>query len=82
MVRKFKIGVIGSGSWATALVYILTVKRYNINWLVRKQENINYIKEFKRNPNYLRDLELKVKRINFSINRDNGANHREITEEW
>jgi glycerol-3-phosphate dehydrogenase (NAD(P)+) len=78
MVRKFKIGVIGSGSWATALVYILTVKRYNINWLVRKQENINYIKEFKRNPNYLRDLELKVKRINFYTSAEELVNDSDV----
>jgi len=65
MVRKFKIGVIGSGSWATAIVYILTTKRHNVNWFFRNEENIKYIKEYHRNPNYLRDLELKVKRINF-----------------
>ncbi len=78
MVRKFKIGVIGSGSWATALVYILTVKRYHINWLVRKQENINYIKEYHRNPNYLRDLELKVKRIDFYTSAEELVNNSDV----
>ena len=65
MVSKLKIGVIGNGSWATALVHILTLKRHKVNWLFRREEDINYIKEYYKNPNYLRDLDLKTNRINF-----------------
>ena len=58
---EFKIGVIGGGSWATALVKILsdaqkqTVAR-PINWWLRNQTYIDYLQEHGFNPNYLRQI--------------------------
>jgi glycerol-3-phosphate dehydrogenase (NAD(P)+) len=49
----FKFGVVGSGSWATALVKILTDNRLNVNWWVRKPDTIQYIKKRRHNPFYL-----------------------------
>jgi glycerol-3-phosphate dehydrogenase (NAD(P)+) len=49
----FKFGVIGSGSWATALVKILTDNGYNVNWWVRKPDTIQYIRKRRHNPYYL-----------------------------
>jgi len=60
-----KIGILGAGSWATALVKILSNNAANINWWARKQETIDHIKKYKHNPNYLSDIELPVERITF-----------------
>jgi glycerol-3-phosphate dehydrogenase (NAD(P)+) len=49
----FKFGVIGSGSWATALVKILADNGHKVNWWVRKPETIQYIKKRRHNPHYL-----------------------------
>lgn len=61
-----KIGVIGGGSWATALVKILTTNVDSINWYMRNTEAIEYIQNFGRNPNYLQSANLDVSRLNIS----------------
>src|SRR6185369_1944280 len=51
MVQKF--GIIGSGSWATALAKILTDSGQTINWWVRNPDTIDIIQKRRHNPNYL-----------------------------
>jgi glycerol-3-phosphate dehydrogenase (NAD(P)+) len=46
-------GIIGSGSWATALAKILTDGGQCINWWIRKQETIEQIQKKRHNPHYL-----------------------------
>jgi glycerol-3-phosphate dehydrogenase (NAD(P)+) len=51
--QQFNIGVIGNGSWATALVKILTDNGQKVNWWIRNTRSIDHIKRRKHNPNYL-----------------------------
>ena len=51
--NKLKFGVIGSGSWGTALIKILCENNDEINWYVRNKDNIDFIYKNSFNPNYL-----------------------------
>ena len=63
---KLKFGVIGSGSWATALIKILSENNNDINWYIRNTENIEFIKKNSHNPNYLSSVKLNLKKLKIS----------------
>jgi glycerol-3-phosphate dehydrogenase (NAD(P)+) len=46
-------GIIGNGSWGTALAKILTDNGRKIHWWVRNEEAINYLETRNHNPHYL-----------------------------
>jgi glycerol-3-phosphate dehydrogenase (NAD(P)+) len=48
-----RFGVIGSGSWATALTKILTDNSHPVNWWVRNAADIRHIELRRHNPRYL-----------------------------
>jgi len=66
--QHLKFGVIGSGSWATALVKILTDNGQHINWWVRNPKNIEYIQNRNHNPQYLPSAYLNTSCLTLSDN--------------
>jgi glycerol-3-phosphate dehydrogenase (NAD(P)+) len=63
-----RIGIIGSGSWATAIAKIVTDNGHAIHWWVRQQSNIDYFNKRHHNPHYLRNTYFDVSKIQFSVN--------------
>lgn len=63
-----KIAMIGGGSWATAIIKMLSdnFAEKEIFWWMRNEEAISHIKAFKHNPNYLSSVEIKVPQENIS----------------
>lgn len=57
------IAVLGSGSWATAIVKIATQTHTKVYWWVREQEIVQAVENFGHNPLYLRSCELDRERI-------------------
>jgi glycerol-3-phosphate dehydrogenase (NAD(P)+) len=63
-----RIAVIGSGSWATAIVKILGNNCPEISWWIREPEIIENIREFGHNPVYLSSVDFDTEKLNLSDN--------------
>ena len=66
MNEKSKIGVIGGGSWATAIAKIALTNTETINWYMRRQEQIDEFIRLSKNPSYLTGIKFDTDRINFT----------------
>ncbi len=66
MCKHQRIAVFGGGSWATAIVKILTENLDEVGWYMRNTQSIKHIKENDHNPKYLRSAELDAKRLDLS----------------
>lgn len=63
-----KIAMIGGGSWATAIIKMLSdnESEKEVFWWMRNEEAIDHIKNYKHNPSYLSAVEIKLKPENVS----------------
>jgi glycerol-3-phosphate dehydrogenase (NAD(P)+) len=67
-IKKDKVAIIGSGSWATAISKMLLENVEEVNWFFRKKETIESFKKLKSNPRYLQSVEFNTDRIHFYNN--------------
>ncbi len=56
--------MIGSGSWGTAIVKILTDNNQQVNWGVRNDKMLSHIKSRRHNPNYLSSVNFDIRQLN------------------
>lgn len=63
---ELNFGVIGSGSWATALVKILSDNGRQVHWWVRNESSLAHIQKRYHNPKYLTSALLNVDKIEIS----------------
>ena len=68
MTNEKKIAVIGSGSWATAIVKILSNNASKVNWYFRSQEDVEYLNQYQHNPRYLSSVQFDIDKLNLSSN--------------
>ena len=61
-----RFGVIGGGSWATALAKILTDNRNPIQWWIRNEAIIRHLKARHHNPQYLSSVYFDTRLLSLS----------------
>ena len=70
MSNKARIAVLGGGSWATALVKLITENiqpETELNWYMRNKKAIESIKTHHRNPDYLSSVDLNPEQRNIRL---------------
>ena len=66
--NPLRVGIIGSGSWATAIAKMILKNVDHIYWHFRNVENIERFKILQRNPHYLSSVKFDLEQITFSNN--------------
>ncbi|MGX1023272.1 NAD(P)H-dependent glycerol-3-phosphate dehydrogenase [Psychroflexus sp. MBR-150] len=66
MTKNLSIGIIGSGSWATALSKMLCENVDSINWYIRNADAIEYITKNHHNKEYLSSVTFNTDQLNMS----------------
>lgn len=61
-----RFGIIGSGSWATALAKILTDNDHAINWWIRNESIIRHLESRRHNPQYLSSVYFDTSKLKLS----------------
>jgi glycerol-3-phosphate dehydrogenase (NAD(P)+) len=65
-VTASRIGIIGSGSWATAIAKMVLINEVHIYWHFRNADSIKEFQKVKHNPNYLQSVIFDTDRITFT----------------
>jgi len=62
-MESLKIGVLGNGSWATAIVKMLSENTTEIGWYIRTAYTLEYLKIHKHNPKYIPQIEFNTDQL-------------------
>lgn len=72
-----KFGIIGSGSWGTAQVKILTDNGHDVIWCVRSEKMIDHIRTRHHNPKYLSSVYFDLKQLTLTTDPASVYEHAE-----
>ncbi len=66
MKKEVTFAVFGGGSWATAIVKILSENLPQITWYMRNPDTIAFINARKHNPNYLTSVRFTIEQLDLT----------------
>jgi len=78
MNRDLKFAVLGGGSWATAIVKMLSENVSSVYWYMRNGEAIEHIKSQGHNPNYLSSVEFNTHQLVLTNDINKAITHSDI----
>lgn len=61
--KSVKIALLGGGSWATALMKMLSENDVSINWWLRSESDIRHIRTYRHNPSYLSSVQIDLQKV-------------------
>ena len=76
--KKSDLAVLGSGSWATALVKLFSTNAERISWYIREDDVIEHIRTYKHNPRYLSSVDLDTSKLVLSSDINEVVNQADI----
>ncbi|RDC63155.1 NAD(P)H-dependent glycerol-3-phosphate dehydrogenase [Adhaeribacter pallidiroseus] len=62
------VAVIGGGSWATALVKIISENKFSVSWWFRKEADVDHVLKYQHNDRYLSGVTLNLSYVQPSTN--------------
>lgn len=65
-----KVGIMGGGSWATALAKIVLCTQPSISWYLRTKDHVRQFEKLKHNPKYLTNVQFDTGKIDFFCDGD------------
>jgi glycerol-3-phosphate dehydrogenase (NAD(P)+) len=69
------VAVIGGGSWATALVKLLTNNVSTVHWWMRNEDAVGHILRYKHNPRYLQSVQFDLDKVHVSTDLEQTIQH-------
>ena len=63
---RYRVAVIGGGSWATAIIKIISANLEHIHWWVREEEVAEGISKYGHNPKYLSSVFINPEEVKVS----------------
>ena len=78
MDKKLRFAVLGGGSWATAIVKMLSENLEQITWYMRNEDAVEHIRTQKHNPNYLSSVEFNTKQLDLTTNLDYAVKNNDV----
>ena len=73
-----KFGILGSGSWATALAKILCEQNDSLFWYLRNENTITHLQQKGSNPSYLQNVSFNPNQLKLSNNIREVVKHANI----
>ena len=78
MEKELRFTVLGGGSWATAIVKMLSENMARIMWYMRNAEALQHIKTQGHNPNYLSSVEFDPDQLELTNNIDKAVSDSDV----
>jgi glycerol-3-phosphate dehydrogenase (NAD(P)+) len=78
MMKTKKFAVLGGGSWATAIVKMLTENQHHVGWYMRNADAVEHIKTHQHNPNYLSSVEFRTDLLNVTTDINHTIAHADM----